>query len=759
MPIVTRIATLPDAPITGDVAFDQKADLFLPALTALSGQLNDMIDEINTSVDAIASVAVAAESATTNAATAVASAATATSKATSATASATTATTKAAEAAASAVAAAANVDPLWLSHGVSPIGIEPSFQFRPGREDVPNIMSVVRPSTGTRTNEMGLIESVANNIMRIDYDPVTGECLGALVEDGRTNLITRSDEVFGGTLNSIYKVSLIKNSSMAPDGTITASKIIEDTAAASTHILAGSLVVAANTAHTMSLFVKSGERSKLSLQLYSAAWASSITIVFDFLTGIATTGVAGSSTLSTSQVTYYGNGWYRISISGILDASSTTANISIAMYDATKTTTTYTGDGVSGLYIWGAQLEAGAFATSYIPSVQTFTSRASTATYVGSDGLIKSAAINEARLDYTPNQLNIAPKMLLENASTNLLTYSEDFTPWGKGRATISANAIASPDGTVTADKLVEDTTASNTHFVSPANTSVTAGNTYTLSVYAKSGTRTQVALSFSGNLAAQAYFDLNSGSVIYGIGQIVAVGGGWYRCSITAIASGTGSAASYMVLSSNTTTTYTGDGVSGLYIWGAQLEVGSMTSYIPTTNGAITRAADVSTSAAATRSADVITVPVSEFHFNPLEGTLYADYTRSVVSAPLTSLYAATISNGTWQNAFTIANNYGGSLDMCGVFKDGSQQFNGFIGSATTGLTKKALAWALNSANCVKNGTLSGSDDTSVILPKVTTLNIGNLGNNSEFLNGHIRHIAYFPKRTTNSNLQLLTA
>lgn len=116
----------------------------------------------------------------------------ATTKASEAATSASTATAKAAEAAASATAAANASNAFWLGAGVPPTTILPTFQWRPGREDMPSIVTATRASIATRVNEVGLIEQVANNVMREDFDPVTGECLGLLVEGQRTNYFLNS---------------------------------------------------------------------------------------------------------------------------------------------------------------------------------------------------------------------------------------------------------------------------------------------------------------------------------------------------------------------------------------------------------------------------------------------------------------------------------------------------------------------------------------------------------------------------------------
>jgi len=106
------------------------------------------------------------------------------------------------------------------------------------------------------------------------------------------------------------------------------------------------------------------------------------------------------------------------------------------------------------------QEEALAFASSYMPSTDAFVSRASTATYYDSSGVLQIAAINTERIAYNPNNLAAQSTQLFEDASTNLLIASDsfNFSQWAKLNATISTNVTTAPDSSNAADKLVENT-------------------------------------------------------------------------------------------------------------------------------------------------------------------------------------------------------------------------------------------------------------------------------------------------------------
>ena len=189
-------------------------------------------------------------------------------------------------------------------------------------------------------------------------------------------------------------------------------------------------------------------------------------------------------------------------------------------------------------------------------------------------------------------------------ARTNLVTYSEDFTQWSLPQTTVSANITTSPDGNNTADKLVPSTSALAHQLYEVF--SLTSGVTYNFSGFFKAGGYDYVALRFGGALDVQAFFDLVNGTIVTntssGPATIEDWGNGWYRCALTETSSVTGSVA----LSVNigvTSSSYraAGDGTSGIYAWGVQVEQGSTpSSYIPTSGATVTRAAETLTVPAA---------------------------------------------------------------------------------------------------------------------------------------------------------------
>jgi hypothetical protein len=252
--------------------------------------------------------------------------------------------------------------------------------------------------------------------------------------------------------------------------------------------------------------------------------------------------------------------------------------------------------------------------------------RASTATYVDSTGTLQTAAINEPRVGHHVwnGSAWVNEGLLHESeARTNLLTYSEQFDNayWIKSGVIISANSAVAPDGATTADKIVENT-ATAIHRLQVNNISVVAGQTYVASIFAKQGERNFINLNFNGVFSARSTFDLDAGVVsatFSGSASVEVLGNGWFRCSVTGVASSTQTSSGFFQINNSGIsgdTTYTGDGTSGLYVWGAQLEAASTpSSYIPTNSGSTV-----------TRAADVLTIPAANLPWNPLALSIQMD-------------------------------------------------------------------------------------------------------------------------------------
>lgn len=168
---------------------------------------------------------------------------------------------------------------------------------------------------------------------------------------------------------------------------------------------------------------------------------------------------------------------------------------------------------------------------------------------------------------------------LVQRTPYNLLTFSEQFenSVWTKTRCSITTNSITSPNGTITADTVVEDTTASASHPVSRAVT-FNAG-LQTFSVYAKAANRSWIHIALLSTANAFAYFDLSNGTVgtigSATTASIQSIGDGWYRCIMSATTAAGSNTLGIYPASADANNVYTGNGTDSIYIWGSQLVEG----------------------------------------------------------------------------------------------------------------------------------------------------------------------------------------
>lgn len=389
----------------------------------------------------------------------------------------------------------------------------------------------------------------------------------------------------------------------------------------------------------------------------------------------------------------------------------------------------------------------------------TFT-RSSSATYTNSLGLITTAAVNVARFDYDPTTL-AARGLLVEEQRTNNFTYSQLFSnaAWLKDRSSVALSGTA-PDGTVSAFLLAEDTTAANDHYIKYAASAFSA-NTWTLSVFAKKSTRSAIALRMlaASNNYVTVVFNLDTGleTKRQSAGDFssisttsTAFGNGWYRLTLTATVT-VSFDASFLISNSTDPTigsfgqiAYNGDGASGVLIWGSQMENGSFsTSYIPTLASTVTR------------SADVASVNTLSPWFNATEGTLFTD-ADLIGSASLGMI--AELGDGGYNNRIgTFGDQFAASAFI--VDTGGVRQATLLPGSFTFNTPfRVAATYKVNDFAASQNGATAVTD-TSGTIPTVTTLFLGYQGGGGGFLNGHIRRLAYYPRRLTNAELQALTA
>jgi hypothetical protein len=225
----------------------------------------------------------------------------------------------------------------------------------------------------------GLIQSAAIDAPRFDFDPATLAPLGLLIEEQRVNLALYSAE-FDNATWSKTNMTITANAVTSPDGTVNADAFVEDTAT-STHLTSQAVTIADSTTFTVSCYVKAAGRSWIAVAAVDKAGTAN-RIWFNVSTEAQ--GTTNGTVLGFSAVNA-GNGWYRIVVSASSATGGSGASIRINAGSADNTAS-YTGNGTASFYLYGAQVEVGAFGTSYIPTAaSTVTRAADLAVMTGTD--------------------------------------------------------------------------------------------------------------------------------------------------------------------------------------------------------------------------------------------------------------------------------------------------------------------------------------------------------------------------------------
>ncbi len=373
-------------------------------------------------------------------------------------------------------------------------------------------------------------------------------------------------------------------------------------------------------------------------------------------------------------------------------------------------------------------------------------------TYIDRYGVVRTAAIDEARFE--------EEGYLAEGQSTNVVLQSEDFNPvgpWSILRASITVNDANSPDGAATADKLVEDGTAANTHVVIQTVGIAPTGE-WTASIFAKADERSSFEIQLFDAVASSnfviASFDLATGTVFSSAAggngvltatRIKALADGWFRCSLSGVPNTSGANISWWTSLEETpgNSTYDGDGASGLHLWGAQLEqLAFPTSHISTLGTAVTRTAQ--------------TLLVTILENIPLQAnaqTIIFDVDVFGFGVAHTGIQVQGESNRAIQVVRTSV------ADRPSLFY-GNSSISGAEGSQLTANEITRIAGIHNGAAGItlwKNGIRIASGTSSDITDSIgTAFAIGYDGIVSDFLYGHISNLRIYDRALTDLEMQV---
>ena len=507
-------------------------------------------------------------------------------------------------------------------------------------------------------------------------------------------------EQFDNAAWSAAGVTLIANSSTAPNGTVTADTLTATSSGYNSTYRTETVV--SGSSYTLSIYAKANVTSLLSLEFRGSG--SSPDAIFNLANGTVSSG--------TGVISSAGNGWYRCSITkAAVDASE----IVIVGLNGVNSNI---GDSI---YIWGAQLEVGSTATAYMVS----------------------GASNGFRAVPVVSGSATAKGLLVEEQRQNLLPASNDFsnvTYW-TGGGSVTANATTSPDGTVNAaigasinpaSGVGDATVAISGSIFAKANPSGASSLVVRINRFGSGTDYLQVTFNLSTGVAGAV---TNSGTASGGSASMTAFGNGWYRCVLSGTASTTAGTLSF-------------NPQSTCFIYGAQLEAGSFaTSLIPTLASAVTR------------SADVASVNTLSPWINQTEGSLLVDFSYAGLGSSQAQC-AAAISGSTASDYSYVGKNTAGN-NIFEVNSGGSASATLGFGSALANTNYRlAGTYKVNDFAGSLNGGAVQTDTSGAVQTSFVALNIGYLISGVPlYLNGHLRRIAYYPRRLTNAELQALTA
>jgi hypothetical protein len=544
--------------------------------------------------------------------------------------------------------------------------------------------------------------------------------VNGLIEKGRENLLLQSNN-FGTTWTNVSTTETGGQSGY--DGSSDAWLITKSGAN-------GRLdqTISASGVLTFSIYAKANALNWIYLRIDGSG--GNHDVYFDLVNGA----VGINNLLIDSDIQSVGNGYYRCSVS--FNDTISVVRVYPADGDGNRS-------GTSGsIYIQDAQLEQGLVATDYIETTTTSVSA----------GILEDMP----RLDYSGGAS--CPSLLLEPSRTNLIPQSEYFGGYTLVNVTADANNATSPEGVQNAYKIVEDSANTNKHFRA-ANTTLTA-STYAVSAFIKPNNCDVISLregAVSGD--AFTYKFSTGGSSIQGSrwnGATIEAedyGNGWYRISANFTAT-TGASHNFRIHllgnEFNQTTnpsvgtyTYTGDGASGIWVYGFQAEQGSYpTSYIPTYGTSQTRSVD---SCLATGVSDLI---------GQTEGTLFVEYNSNVTEDDSFFIVA---DDGTANNRIVLYSNTPNNLAL--VINNGGV-LQVVIANITlaTGTNKFAVGYANNDVVLYLNGTQVGIDNTATI-PATSALRMGTDNTGAAYASGKAtKQALVFKTRLSNAELAALT-
>ena len=492
----------------------------------------------------------------------------------------------------------------------------------------------------------------------------------------------------------------VANAAVAPNGLQTADLLVPNTTSAAHTIFQNSTVGGLNV---QALYVKPAGYTKIALrESQTGAYYAAFSLVG--------AGSVLDSSGATAAITALSDGWYRISMIGTISGTTRWSMYFLSpSYTSGSVIVSWTPDGTSGIYLWGAQLSDSASLDTYAPVY---------------GAAVTSAAYYGPRRDFNASTL-ACNGLLVEEQRTNLWTNSNDFSAgsWVTSSATPTLNDAISPDGTMNAALITLSGTGGDQYIGGYE----TLTGTYTSSFWIKA--------SDAGQVGKTIRFDTTGAGAA---SSTITLTASWQRITITNAPTG------YFQVRLISASGFT---ASAFHLYGGQLELGSFaTSYIPTI-------------ATATRIADIASVSTHAFPYSATEGTLVVSGDFSgVVDAPSACFVSMTDGTPTGSPSSSYVVLFKNTtLAVSGRRSTVGAATNIIVSNTTAANTviKMGTAYSVNGTDALSvNGGAVATEAGVTSAYTDTVMRIGNFGVNPAFLNGHIRQITYLPRRISNAEL-----
>ena len=524
-----------------------------------------------------------------------------------------------------------------------------------------------------------------------------------LVELVPYNLLTYSEQFDNADWGKEF-TTITANNITAPNGTATADRLNLGSGTEQKFIYQAE---SQNGTYTQSVYLKKGTHT-----FFQLAVGGDVNPYCNFDLTNGTYSAFGS----TATITNVSDGWYRCTMTY---TTTTGTYVYIFAVDSLSSARTASTSSTGNYYVWGAQLVEGSTAKDYQKT---------------------ETRLNIPRLDYSNGT---CPSLLVEPQRTNRLTYSSSFdnAAWTIFNCIVTANSVISPSGIQDGDTLTS--TNSGAGFYQALSV---ASGVYTISVYAKKGTKNWMSFVDVAGANYRCWFNLDTGTlgtVTNGTATIEDAGNGWWRCTYTSSTSLSGNYYQLAIAETDNSVTLTSNGT--IFVWGAQMEVGSYaTSYIPTT------------SASVTRNADVISKTGISSLIGQTEGTIFGEFEVLPQKNDSMLCLIRDLAGGLYGDFFFIR----ASLGVPAVsVRQGDTTYVAINGATalSEGYHKFAFAYKQNDFAFYVDGQLIGTD-TSGNVPTCNEIYLG------QYVDGFDREVskksfALWKTRLTNTQLSQLTS